>query len=188
MATRNYTALTSMAFALGLSFGLMGCKHEQPNVVYMPDMVYSPSLKAQELGSMRMPVQGTIPRDYVPYPYRDVETAGRELTNPLRPTTVVLKRGQTIYNTYCIVCHGPNGEGDGSVVPKYPRPPTLQSDKVRKYPDGSIYHVMTMGQNLMPSYASQIGSADRWAGIHYIRALQRAKHPSAEDLKAAEEQ
>ena len=71
------------------------------------------------------------------------------------------------------------GQGDGYIVPKFPRPPTLQSDKVRNWPDGNIYHVITMGQNLMPSYASQILPADRWAVIHYVRALQRSQHPTA---------
>jgi mono/diheme cytochrome c family protein len=180
-------SLTATAF-LALS-ALSGCRHESPNVIYMPDMVYSPAVKAQELGSMRMPVAGTVSREHVSYGYTDVEKAGKELSNPLRPTQSVMARGQAVYNTYCIVCHGPNGEGDGYVVPKYPRPPTLQSDKVRNYPDGSIYHVISTGQNLMPSYASQIAPADRWAIVHYVRALQRSKHPTAqdlEDLKASE--
>ena len=73
--------------------------------------------------------------------------------------------------------------GDGSIVPKFPRPPSLQSDKVRQWADGRIFHTITIGQNLMPSYATQISAGDRWAIIHYVRALQRAKHPTAEDLK-----
>jgi mono/diheme cytochrome c family protein len=186
MATRKslFTAAGAMV-AMGIALG--ACQHEEPNVIYMPDMVYSPALKAQEIGSMRLPVKGTVPRDYEPYPYRDVETAGRELKNPLQPTQTVLRRGKEVYNTYCIVCHGAYGEGDGTVVPKFPRPPTLQSDKIRNYADGSIYHVVTMGQNLMPSYASQVSPGDRWATIHYLRALQRAKHPTPDDLKAAGE-
>jgi mono/diheme cytochrome c family protein len=177
-----------VAFLVAASLmGLAACRHEEPRVIYMPDMVYSPALKAQEVGSVRMPVAGTVSREHVAYNYTDVNQAGRELANPLRPTRAVLARGQAVYNTYCIVCHGPNGEGDGYVVPKYPRPPTLQSDKVRQYPDGSIYHVISLGQNLMPSYASQIAPADRWAITHYIRVLQRAKHPSAADLKEVQD-
>lgn len=169
--------------------GLEACTHKEPNFIYMPDMVYSPAIKAQKEGSMLMPVKGTIPRDYSPYPYdkMDGETAGRELKNPLRPTVEVLHRGQALFNTYCIVCHGPNGEGDGLIVPKFPRPPSLQSDKVRGWPDGRIYHTVTLGQNLMPSYASQIAPGDRWAIINYVRVLQRAKHPTPEDLKEAKE-
>lgn len=165
---------------------LAGCTHEKPNFTYMPDMAFSPALKAQEEGSMRLPVEGTIPRGYNPYPYKDVKDAERELKNPLQKTKTVLERGKVVYNTYCIVCHGPTGLGDGYVVPKYPRPPSLQSDKIRNAPDGHIYHVVTVGQNLMPSYASQITPADRWAMIHYLRALQRSQHPSPQDVKAAE--
>ncbi len=133
-----------------------------------------------------MPVKGTIPRNFTPYAYaKDPEAAGRELKNPFHRTAKVFARGQALFNTYCIVCHGPAGEGDGTIVPKFPRPPSLQSDKVRTWPDGRIYHVISMGQNLMPSYASQIDVSDRWAIIHYVRALQRSKHPTPEDLKVA---
>jgi mono/diheme cytochrome c family protein len=202
------------AFGAVLVLGLSGCLHSEPTYIYMPDMVYQPALKAQSVGSMRPPVKGTIPRDFVPYPYSNIGGAapipgspeakaaaahpraaatdanypGKELKNPLRPTLTVLKRGQVVFNTYCIVCHGPAGMGDGSVVPRFPRPPSLQSDKVRNWPDGNIYHVITMGQNMMPSYASQIAPGDRWAVIHYVRALQRSQHPSPDDVKEAEKE
>lgn len=173
---------------MGAVFGLSACTHEKPNFIYMPDMVYSPALKAQE-GMMKPPVKGTVPRGYTRYPYpNDAEAAGRELVNPLRPTPAVLKRGQVVFNTNCLVCHGPAGEGDGTVVPKFPRPPSLQSDKVRGWTDGRIYHVVTMGQNLMPSYSPQIQPEDRWAAILYIRALQRSKQPTPEDLRAAQQE
>ena len=182
--------------ALGTSLAMLvtlGCgKHEKPNFIYMPEMVYSPAIKAQEIGSMRMPVEGTVSRDFVKYPIEKTsdssgaEKAGREIHNPVPRTADALARGRLMFETYCLVCHGPNGEGDGTVVPKFPRPPSLQSDKVRNWQDGSIYHVVTLGQNLMPSYASQIAPADRWSIVHYIRALQKSKHPTPEDLKAAE--
>jgi mono/diheme cytochrome c family protein len=201
--------------AAAMTMGLSGCLHEEPTYVYMPDMVYQPSMKAQTEGEMRMPVKGTIPRDFVIYPYAhvngqfpvpgsaeakekealgikpsssDAGYPGNALKNPLRPTMATLKRGQTIFNTYCIVCHGPAGLGDGYIVPRYPRPPSLQSDKVRNWPDGNIYHVITVGQNVMPSYASQIAPGDRWAVIHYVRALQRSQHPSAADVQEAEKE
>ena len=172
-----------------LIFAASGCRHEKPNVIYMPDMVYSPAFKAQKEGSMRMPVAGTVERSFESYPYpNDADIAGKELKNPLRPTAAVLKRGKHIYETYCIVCHGPSAEGNGFIVPKYPRPPSLHSDKVRNWPDGNIYHVITMGQNLMPSYASQIAPGDRWSVAHYVRVLQKSKNPTAEDVKESEQE
>ncbi len=181
-------SLSKRYLFFGLFFlALAACTHEKPNFVYMPDMVYSPAIKAQKEGSMRVPVAGTIPRGYQPYPYpADPEAAGKFLKSPVRLTKDVMARGQKMFNTYCMVCHGAYGEGDGSVVPDFPRPPSLQSEKVMKWPDGRIYHVISVGQNLMPSYASQVAQEDRWAVIYYIRALQRAKHPKPEDLKAAQ--
>jgi len=152
----------------------------------MPDMYWSPALKSQEPG-VRAPVVGTFPRGYQPLPASlTIEESGRFYKNPLVRSSTVLARGKQMYNTYCVVCHGAYGEGDGTVVPKFPRPPTLQSDKIKNYQDGSIFYVISRGQNLMPSYASQVQVPDRWAIVHYLRALQKAKNPTAADLKAAD--
>jgi mono/diheme cytochrome c family protein len=165
---------------------LSGCtQHSKPNFTYMPDMNFTPAVKAQR-ALMRIPVEGTVPRGYTPYHFISPEQAGKALKNPLPSTHAVLMRGQMMFNTYCIECHGAAGLGDGPIVPKIPRPPSLQSDKIRGWPDGSIFHIITRGQNVMPSYASQILPEDRWAIIHYVRVLQRSQHPSAEDLKALE--
>jgi mono/diheme cytochrome c family protein len=187
MKQRGLTTLGLIGAAFFASLVMVGCTHKEPNFTYMPDMANSPAYKAQKEGAMRMPPAGTIPRNFTPYPYGDdIELAGRENKNPLRPTKAVLYRGQTLFNTYCIVCHGPSGEGDGSIVGKFPRPPSLQTDKIVGWPDGKIFHVITRGQTVMPSYAAQISQEDRWKIIHYVRALQRSKHPTSEDLKAYE--
>lgn len=163
---------------------LSGCgKHEKPYFIYMPDMYWTKGLKYQQPG-MKPPVPGTVARGSYAMPSdMTMVDAGKAYTNPLRQTAAVLARGRHVYGNNCIVCHGPAGEGDGSIVPKFPRPPSLQSDKIRDYPDGNIYYIITRGQNLMSSYASQILPEDRWAVIHYIRAMQRAKKPTPEDLK-----
>ena len=172
-----------------LLFLLTGCVHEEPNVIYMPDMVYSPALSAQQDGSMRMPVKGTIPRGFQPYAYEgNLAGAEKNLKNPLKPTKEVLARGERVFKVNCMPCHGPYGEGDGSIVPPFPRPLSLQSELARKYSDGRIFHVITAGQNLMPRYDSQILVPDRWAAVHYLRALQKAKHPTPEDVKVAEQE
>ena len=134
---------------------------------------------------MRMPVAGTIPRGYQPYEYKeDPEGAAKNLINPLPQTKEVLLAGEKAFNTNCAVCHGAKGLGDGSIIPKFPKPPSLQSEKVRGWPDGRIYHVVTMGQNLMPSYASQIAPTTRWSIIRYLRALQLSQAPSEADVEA----
>jgi mono/diheme cytochrome c family protein len=66
---------------------------------------------------------------------------------------------------------------------QFPNPPTLHSDKVRAWPDGNLFHVITEGQNVMPGYASQISRDDRWAIINYLRVMQRAHNAKESDLK-----
>ncbi|MGZ3705530.1 MAG: c-type cytochrome, partial [Bdellovibrionota bacterium] len=81
-------------------------------------------------------------------------------------------------------CHGERGLGDGPIVNPFPIPKSLQSDDMLKWKDGHLFYVITKGQGVMPSYAQQIQPKDRWAVIHYVRALQRAEHPTNEDLSA----
>ena len=63
-------------------------------------------------------------------------------------------------------------------------PNSLHTDKARQMTDGAVFHVITEGQNTMPSYAKQISVMDRWAAVRYLRVLQRAKNPTPEDLAA----
>ncbi|MCX6135402.1 MAG: DUF3341 domain-containing protein [Ignavibacteriales bacterium] len=133
---------------------------------------------------MRPPVEGTVARGFMPYAFKGKpEEAGKNLVNPLLPTKEVLERGKARYFTYCSPCHGNFARGDSRLRGQFPNPPTLHSDKVRNWPDGSIYHVITEGQNVMPSYASQISRDDRWAIVNYVRVLQRAHNAKESDLK-----
>jgi mono/diheme cytochrome c family protein len=161
---------------------LAGCKTKSvTQLEYMPDMARQISVRAQEFDptasngiAMRQPVAGTVPREYQPYPYDLADTTeSGKLVNPLPATSEVLERGRKYFNTYCIVCHGPGGGGDGFIIPKFTKPPPLFSDKVVNWPDGRIYHTITLGQGLMPSYASQLLSEQRWAVIRYVRELQK---------------
>ena len=72
---------------------------------------------------MRVPPAGTQPQGTIPYPYakNEGELAGAQLKNPLAINQVNLERGQKIYNTFCIVCHGPTGKGNGFIVPEVGR-------------------------------------------------------------------
>jgi hypothetical protein len=181
---------------LSLMFGFFfttGCDKKTPEWEMTPDMYESTSFKAQKEdphssdgAAARVPPAGTIPRGFQPFDCEkmDNEKTGNTYKNPLARTKQVLDRGQKIFNNYCIVCHGSKGTGEGFVVPPYPRPPSLLSEKVMKWKDGNIFNVVSCGQNLMPKYSTQIEAMDRWAVIHYIRALQRAANPTPEDLKA----
>ena len=90
--------------------------------------------------TLREPVKGTIARGDKPYHYaktiEDAERAGRELKNPLPKTPENLAKGKQLYQTFCLVCHGPAGNGDGPVIPKFPPPQPFSSDYMRGHSEG----------------------------------------------------
>ena len=132
---------------------------------------------------MRLPVEGTIAKGFIPYPFEGETNPKEVLSNPHFPTKENLELGQKKYLTYCSPCHGNYGDGDSRLAGQFPNPPTLHSERARNFPDGMIYHIITVGQNVMPSYASQVTRDERWAIVNYIRALQRAKNATDSDLK-----
>ena len=160
--------------------------HKEPNVELIQDMMESPALKAQDFetydrmkGSSRLPPEGTVPVGYAKYPYHlQPDLAEKNLKNPLagdmKPEVIEL--GRTKFETYCAVCHGYEGKGDGPVSVKMSvKPPPLVSDKVSEsYNDGRIFHIISDGQGVMSSYAYQlVNPDDRWAIVMYVRSLQR---------------
>jgi mono/diheme cytochrome c family protein len=152
-------------------------KHQQKLVPQNPS-----SLFADGLG-MGQPVEGTVARELMPYRFAN-DPAGAEtsLVNPMPLTQATLLRGEVRFNVFCQPCHGPRGEGNGSLTAKFPKAPSLQSKKVREWSDGRIYHVLTAGQNVMPSYAAQISRDDRWMIIHHLRAVQRSLNAPERDV------
>ena len=139
-------------------------------------------LFADERG-MRTPVEGTVARGFLPYPYLGVDQPKEYLSNPLLPTMENLKLGKRKFLTFCSPCHGNFGDGDSRLRGQFPNPPSLHSERIRNFEDGHIYHIITNGKNIMPSYAAQISRGERWAIINYIRVLQKAKNPTKDELE-----
>ncbi|OQY69742.1 MAG: hypothetical protein B6D45_12360, partial [Ignavibacteriales bacterium UTCHB3] len=133
---------------------------------------------------MREPVKGTVSRGHMPYEFADSAAQPAEpLANPLVASAEVLKLGQKKFLTFCSPCHGNHGDGDGRLNGQFPVPPSLHTEKLQKWQDGNIYHVIAVGQNIMPSYASQLNVKERWAVVTYIRALQKAGNASKEEVQ-----
>lgn len=186
--------MKKIALALVLvGVALNGCtkstttKHAEPNVDLIQDMMESPAIKAQDFdtfdrnkGASRLPPEGTVPVGFKPYPYpNNPELAEKNLKNPFAGnfSTEILGRGQKKYETYCAVCHGDKGGGDGPVSVKWPTPiPALTVEKAVKFQDGRIFHIISAGQGIMSSYAYQlVDEKDRWAIVNYVRNLQKMK-------------
>ena len=156
------------------------------NYEFFPDMVESVARDAQSpamtlddgtVVDLRPP-QGSISRGFVPFPYpatpEGALLAGQELVNPIDiEDRDAVTRGAFVFNTFCSICHGAGGRGDGTVTVRgVPPPPSLLLEHAVEMTDGQMFHLITVGQGNMASYASQVEREDRWRAIRYIRTLQ----------------
>lgn len=131
---------------------------------------------------MRMPVTGSVARGHLPLGTITEEQA-RSLANPLARDVQTLALGKQKYADRCAVCHGALADGTGSLTAAYgAKPANLQSSQFRDYTDGQIYWVISNGKNAMPSHAADLSEDQRWAVVHYVRALQRAQNAKDADL------
>jgi mono/diheme cytochrome c family protein len=113
-------------------------------------------------------------------PSRRTTTADR-LVNPRAPTSESLNRGKAEYETFCLVCHGETGKGDGPISSTVGGPyigiRSLVTDTVARRSDGYLYavliHAPSMGRGLMPVYGDKILGTDRWDVVNYMRLLQQ---------------
>jgi mono/diheme cytochrome c family protein len=177
--------VTRRAVSLAAVLLALGCRSDPatPNIEYIPEMVDSVAYDSFALNpvtpdgkTLIAPVPGTIARGRMPLHYgpgpEEARRAGRDLLNPLPASDESRARGEKVFQSFCALCHGVGGLGDGPLVPRFPAPPSLVADRARKMPDGQMFHVLTHGQGLMAGYAAQVGRKDRWRVIHYVRSLK----------------
>ncbi len=175
---------------------LLSCNSEKRNrqVQYMNDTdmyeavpyeTYSAHSVFRKGMSAQVPVEGTIARGQVPYDYPDTEEgyllAKDSLRSPLRikaPLDSIyriskadLVQGKILYDIYCATCHGIKGDGQGDLV-KNEKFLGVPSYKDREITEGSTYHVIMYGRNMMGSHASQLNNKERWQVTHYVEQLR----------------
>lgn len=137
----------------------------------------------------RPSVPGTVPVTGAEVDMIGLDQGGRtttadRLVNPRARTSESLDRGKWVYETYCLVCHGETGHGDGPIAAASGGPfvgvRSLVTDTMARRSDGYIYgvviHAPSMGRGLMPIYGDKIFGSDRWDVVNYVRSLQQQAH------------
>jgi mono/diheme cytochrome c family protein len=113
--------------------------------------------------TMRQPVAGTVPR-------RDPAAPAPQ---PQAISQALLDRGRERYAVFCTPCHGQDGRGQGMIVARgFPHAGNLTGEALRKASATELYDAISNGRKAMFGMAQMIPSADRWAIVAYVRALQ----------------
>jgi mono/diheme cytochrome c family protein len=168
---------------LGMTVLTVSCKDSKlPNYQYFPNMYESVSYetygesKAFANGKVnQIPPVGSIKRGYVPYGYPNTnegyEAAKANLKSPLDSASVDMEKAKELFNIYCAICHGEQGDGKGNLV-KREKILGVPNYKDRNITTGSTFHVLTYGINSMGSYANQLDTKERWMVSAYVMKLR----------------
>ena len=166
MQTVRLSRLICLIALLGLLPALSGCY----NYARMKDdeAVETYQAKLPEMPKKTVPTTGGnwIIRESIP----------DDLVNPLPESSEVIATGAQRYGFYCIHCHGPRGEGDGTVGQSFaPLPANLTSAEVQRQSDGQLFYSISFGFKRHPPLFATATDDERWAVIRYMRALAGRK-------------
>jgi mono/diheme cytochrome c family protein len=150
---------------------------------------YEPSEHFDDGMVMRTPPVGTVPRSRLmaPAPVIQGVQDGKLVERiPVDMSPALVERGRNRYEIFCAPCHGVLGDSDNRVAASMTLrpPPSLHEPRLRDYPPGRVYQVITGGYGLMRSYAAELPVADRWAVVAYVQALQLSQYTELDRLPA----
>jgi mono/diheme cytochrome c family protein len=133
------------------------------------EMYHQPAV--QPLGApLQVPPTAAVPITGVGPNYSGVE--GKNLKNPTPTDQASVNRGGAYFATNCVMCHGLQGIGNGTVGAVFvPKPADLTSAPIQGLTDGDVFLVITNGFSTMPEYGSQLTPNQRWDVVNYVRTL-----------------
>ena len=93
----------------------------------------------------------------------------------MKATEESIEDGKQLFNSYCMVCHGLDGQNTG--VPfadtLSPRVPSLASPETQSYTDGQLKWIIKNGlyPSGMPPSDGEFSNDEMWRMVVYIRHL-----------------
>lgn len=106
---------------------------------------------------------------------RRLTIGGRSDKNPLVATSENIHAGQQNFGSYCMVCHGLDGQNTGVPFADKLAPPVpqLNSAPVQAYTDGQLHRIIADGifPSGMPASKDMFRDEEIWQLVLYIRHL-----------------
>jgi cytochrome c553 len=106
---------------------------------------------------------------------RRITIRGGSDSNPLQATAENIHAGQANFGSYCMVCHGLDGQNTGVPFADKMEPPVpqLSSASVQAYSDGQLHWIISNGisPSGMPAAKDIFHDEEIWQIVLYIRHL-----------------
>lgn len=126
----------------------------------------------------RATVPGAVHRTAVNWVKHHVTVGGRNEKNLLTATKQNIEDGKQAFDSYCMVCHGLDGQNTGVpfAATMSPPVPSLASAEVQAYTDGQLKDIIQNGiyPSGMPPSKDEFSDEDIWRMVLYIRNLPKA--------------
>jgi mono/diheme cytochrome c family protein len=108
---------------------------------------------------------------------RHITVGGKHDKNPVPATPENIADGKQAFNSYCMVCHGLDGQNTGVPFAEKMSPPvpSLASPHVQAYTDGQLKWIIENGlyPSGMPPSKGVFTDDDMWRMVVYIRNLPK---------------
>ncbi len=142
------------------SLTLSGCYYSE---MRDDEAVQAYNQEFPQMQKKTIPVQGGI--------WIEREANPAELKNPLAPNPEIVAWGAERYRFYCVQCHGPKLDGNGTVGQSFaPLPANLESSQVQEQTDGEILYKIRFGFNRHPPLYATVTDDETWAIVDYMRS------------------
>jgi mono/diheme cytochrome c family protein len=107
---------------------------------------------------------------------RRITVGGRSDQNPLASTSENIHAGQRNFTSYCVVCHGLDGQNTGVPFAEKMAPPVppLNSPSVQAYTDGQLHWIIFedgVSPSGMPASKGVFSDEEIWQLVLHIRHL-----------------
>jgi mono/diheme cytochrome c family protein len=134
-------------------------------------------LIAIPLSGCRATTPGKTETDAVNWTKHHLTVGGKNDKNPVPASPENIADGKQIFTSYCIVCHGLDGQNTGVPFAETISPsiPSLASTQVQAYTDGQLKWVIENGiyPSGMPPSKGVFNDDDMWRMVLYIRHLPK---------------
>lgn len=118
---------------------------------------------------------GTFETKFMQGAKRRITVGGRKDSNPLSASEANIAAGERNFTSYCMVCHGLDGQNTGVPFAEKMSPPVppLSSPSVQTYSDGQLHWIIQNGisPSGMPASRDVFHDEEIWQLVLYIRHL-----------------
>jgi mono/diheme cytochrome c family protein len=130
------------------------------------------------LAGCKVEPPGRLESTVIQWTKHHLTVGGKHDKNPVRDTREAVEEGRQAFQSYCVVCHGLDGQRTGVPFAENMSPPipSLALAEVQRYSDGQLKWIIKNGVSPsgMPASRGILTEEDMWAIVLYLRHLPPA--------------